>query len=161
MTTQVTLPYGIFSEIASFEYDDTIEVSISLGCAEFAKRDINADGFAVHLSLKNSEGKFWGNGAYSGFVTAFEQDVLEQLWAAAGELLNQDELFLSAGANEGDFLDEDGEAICSDCLAASCEFDEETTSANPVSNCVCWSCKQMIEESMWMAEQNRQWDSVA
>jgi hypothetical protein len=148
MISEITVPYKAFTEFSDIEFEGVCEVSVSLGCADFAKRDIDSDGFAVHLSLKTPDGKFLGNGAYAGMVTALDQEVLEKLWESAGESLSDDELFLSAGANEGSYLDDEG-AICSDCLSAAGEFDEDVSPLNPVENCACWSCKQMILESMW------------
>jgi hypothetical protein len=174
--TRITLPYATFLEISGIDFDDIVEVSVSLGVADFAKRDIENSGFAVFLSLKDSNGKFRGNGAYAGAVTAFDQETLNQLWAAAGEKLSEDELYLSAGANEGNYLDEDGQAICSDCLSASGEFNEDTSPENPKKNCACWSCSTMIDENIndqarmqeessvmaeWEAIQAREWAGVS
>lgn len=167
MTKEITLPYARFSEITDLELEGVAEVGVSLGCAEFARRDIPKDAgdFPVYLSLKTPNGRYLGNGAYAGMVYGLDQDILEQLWQAAGAELDEDQLYLSAGCNEGDWLDDRGEAVCSECLAAagewhdpdSSEYDPESedydpdappaSTPNPKKGCVCWSCKQMFDES--------------
>jgi hypothetical protein len=162
----VKLPYKKFTEITEIELSGCSDVEVSLGCAEFALRDIKSAGFPVFLSLRTPDGKYLGNGAYAGAVTAFDMETLEKIWSEGGEALSEDEVYLSAGCNAGGFLDEEGLAICSECLSAAGEwndpddsvydkesedFDPDANAAtvlNPEAGCVCWSCAQMFNESL-------------
>jgi hypothetical protein len=175
-STSVTLPCERFAEITNYEVAGCVEVAISLGCADFAKRDIpdNAGAFPVHLSLKTPEGRFFGSGAYCGFVHGFDQDILDRLWQAAGVTLDEDALYQSCfDVNIGTHEDNHG-AVCEDCLRAGggvyvegsedtpweslSEFDRLGLTFRrllPESDrAVCWSCRQMIDESIASAAEN-------
>jgi hypothetical protein len=174
--TSVTLPYNQFAEITDYEIENCNEVAISLGCTDFAKHDIPGDAgaFPVHLSPKTPEGRFLGSGAYCGFVYGFDQDILEQLWQAAGATLDEDVLYQSCfNVNLGTHEDGRG-AVCEDCLRAGggvyVEGSEDTPWESlseidrlgltfyrllPESDrAVCWSCRQMIDESIASAAEN-------
>ena len=163
----IVVAYQEFWEnVEEAEWIENIQsVSISLGCADFAKRDLAGSGTVpCFLDFLTTEGKHLGCGAYLGQVRNMREEELRTLWANAGEELTDDAIALAQGANIGDFIDPDnGEPICSECLAAAGEWHDPENSIydpesedyepearaseiNPEKNQACWSCSVMIEE---------------
>lgn len=159
MTTEIKLSWQQFHEITGYEIECEIaEVGISLGVVEpFLSRLPGID-VPVCLTFKTTEGAFLGGSAHNSEIEEIPWDTLEKLWQAAGEELDEDEVYLIAlNANPGELIDPDnGEPICEDCFSNGIYFEEATPIPIPEGEKAqaCWSCRQAIEENRLQREED-------
>lgn len=157
MDTGIKLSWQQFHEITGYEIEAAIaEVEISLGVAEPFLSQLPGIDIPVCLTFKLAKGGYLSGNVHNAETEEIPWDTLEKLWQAAGEELDEDEVYLIAlNANRGELVDPDnGEPICEDCFSVGFYDSPAIPIPKEEKPQPCWSCSQAIDENRLQREED-------